>query len=63
MEVLLLLQDREPGQPRLIDLQHEPFEQRVVVADREPVLGVVIRTVEWQVGGVAVTHSRCESLT
>jgi hypothetical protein len=45
-EVLPLLQDREPGQAGLVDLENETLEEAVVVAQRETVLVVVVRPVE-----------------
>ncbi len=44
-ESLSFFLDREPGKAGLIDLQHEPLEQCVVGAEREPVLVVVIGSV------------------
>src|SRR5205807_2980254 len=58
-EGLALLEDREPGEPRLVDLQDEPLEEGVVVRDGKAVLLIVIRPVEgmaWR--DVAVTHGR-----
>ena len=53
-----LLEDGQPGEPGLIDLEHEPFEELPVVADREAVLAVVIRAVDRMPGrGGAVAHA------
>ena len=40
-----LLQDGEPGEPGLVDLQDQPLEQLRVSGEREAVFGVVIRAV------------------
>ena len=56
-ERVALLQDGEPRQARLVDLQDEPLEQPVVVIDREPVLVVVIGPVKRMPRcNVAVAH-------
>ncbi len=49
-ERLSLLEDREPGEARLVDLEHQPLEQLVVPAERETVLGVVIWAVPFVAG-------------
>jgi hypothetical protein len=49
-EGLLLLQDREPGEAGLVDLEREPLEKPVVPADREAVFAVVVGTVEGMPG-------------
>jgi hypothetical protein len=46
-----LLEDGEPGEPRLVDLQDEPLEQLRVGGEREAVLAVVIRTMPLVAGG------------
>jgi len=57
-ERLALLQDREPREPRLVDLEHEAFEQRVVGAQREPVFAVVVGAVPGVSGSdAAVAHA------
>src|SRR3954451_2420529 len=61
-EVVALFQDRQPRQTGFIDLQHEPFEQRVVVRDREAVLVIVIWPVKRMARrNVAVTHPALRS--
>src|SRR5437899_542957 len=45
-EVLLLLQNRQPRQPCLIDLQHEALEQTIIAGNREAVLLIVIRPMQ-----------------
>ena len=45
-ERLALIEDHEPGQPGLIDLQDQALEQHLVVGDGEAVLGVVIGTMD-----------------
>src|SRR6185369_6223722 len=50
-------EDRQPGQPGLIDLEHEPLEQLVIVTKRKAIFAIVIRPVKWMAGGnVAVGH-------
>src|SRR6185437_8355094 len=44
-ERLALLEHREPRQPGLVHLQHQPLEQRVLVAHRKAVLGVGVGAV------------------
>src|SRR6185295_16350022 len=46
-----LLQDRQPGEARLVDLEHQPTEERRVVTEGEAVLAIVIRAVERMAGG------------
>jgi hypothetical protein len=41
-ERLLLLQDRQPGKPGLVDLQCEALEQTVVAPDRKTVFALVV---------------------
>src|SRR5258708_25368845 len=41
-----LLQDGEPGEPRLIDLEHEALEEDAVIARREAIFRRVIGSVE-----------------
>src|SRR5690606_22042292 len=54
---LALLEDREPRQAGLVDLEHEPLEQPRVVTQREAVFVVVIGAVEWMAGSdLAVGH-------
>lgn len=43
---LAFLQDREPGEPRLVDLEREPLEEGRVAPDRESVLPIVVLAVE-----------------
>jgi hypothetical protein len=49
-----LLEDREPREPGLVDLEHQSFEQRRVVPNGKTVLAVVIRAVEFETGSVAI---------
>jgi hypothetical protein len=49
-EALSLLEDRQPRQARLIDLQHEAAEEGGVVAEREAVLAVVVRAMKGMAG-------------
>ncbi len=54
---LALFQNREPREPGLIDLQHQPLEEAVVIANRKAVLAVVIRPVDGMiVRKIAVTQ-------
>src|SRR4051812_14577554 len=54
---LALLQDRQPRQSRLIDLEDESLEERVIVVNGEAVLAVVIRAVKrMSRRNVAVAH-------
>src|SRR5215213_1111509 len=39
---IALLEDGEPGEPGLVDLEHQPLEQRRVVAERDAVFVVMI---------------------
>lgn len=56
LEGVPLLEDRQPGKPSLVDLQHESAKESVAARDREPVLLVMIRAVERMArGGPAVT--------
>jgi len=45
-----LLEDRQPRQSRLVDLENEPLEQHVLLAGREAVLGVMIEAVHRMAG-------------
>src|SRR5205807_3884988 len=57
-ERVALFQNGQPRQAGLIDLQHQPLEQRVVVLDRKSVLAIVIRAVKGMAGrDVAVAHA------
>ena len=40
-----LLQHRQPGQSRLVDLEDQPLEQHRLVLGRETVFGLVVRAV------------------
>ena len=44
-EVICPLQNQNPRQPRLIDLENQSFEEQVVVIERESVLGIVVNPV------------------
>src|SRR5215210_1895611 len=46
-----LLEDSEPGEAGLIDLEHQTLEKRGVVLEREAILPLVIGTMPWIVGG------------
>lgn len=45
-EVIRFLEDGDPRQPRLVDLENKALEEQVVVVERKTVLGVVIGLVE-----------------
>lgn len=45
LERRLFFQNGKPGQTRLVDLQHEPFEEGPVISNGKPVLGIVVRPV------------------
>ena len=45
-EVVGFLEDGDPRQACLVDLQHKALEEQVIVVERETVLGVVIGLVE-----------------
>src|SRR6185312_5083501 len=49
-EGLALLEDGEPGQAGLVDLQHQPLEQHRIVPRRETVFGVVVGAVKFMSG-------------
>jgi hypothetical protein len=54
-EVLGFLENRNPRQPGLVDFKNQALEEQVVIIEREAILGVVIRGVEYIFGvGVAV---------
>src|SRR5690606_5523954 len=56
-EILSLLEDRQPREARLVDLEDQPLEELVVAADRESVLAVVIRpVVRVAFRGLAIAH-------
>lgn len=60
-ECFTLAKNRQPRQAGLIDLQDEPLEEAIVVADRKAVLGVVIWAVKRVArGNVAVAHGAAE---
>ena len=46
-------QDRQPGQACLVDLEHESFEEAIVIGDREAVFFIVIGAMG---GGDAPRH-------
>ena len=59
-ESLSLLQDRQPRQTRLVDLEGEPLEERTVVGDGKTVFAfVVVRVPGIGAGGgaIALTHA------
>src|SRR5690349_4722294 len=61
-EALALLEDGEPGEPGLIDLEHEPLEQPRIIREREAVLGVVVGSVPFMArSNVAVAHAGLDS--
>src|SRR5882672_8203979 len=45
-----LFEDRQPGQARLIYLEHEPLEQHALVGGAKAVFGVMIDTVDRMAG-------------
>ena len=51
-EAVALLEDGEPRQPRLVDLQDEALEELGLLPAREAVLAVVVGAVEGVAGGV-----------
>lgn len=51
-ETLPLLQDRQPRQTRLVDLEKEPLEEAIVVGKRKTVFLIVVRAME----GVILGH-------
>src|SRR5712692_7781317 len=56
-----LLQDGQPGQPGLVDLEHEALEQYAVLPRGEAVFGFVIGAMLRMPGGrraIAVAHPR-----
>jgi demethylspheroidene O-methyltransferase len=56
-ESLTLFQDGQPREAGLIDLQHQPFEEPVVITDREAVFAIVIGAMLRMAGrDVAVRH-------
>ncbi len=58
-----LLQAGEPGEPRLVDFEHEALEQDVVGAGRESVFPLVIGPVQGMAGGdLAVAAHRMQSV-
>lgn len=60
VERVLLLQDGQPGQPRLVDLQRQPFEELGVRAQREAVLAVMVGPMPRMAGrNVAVAGQGC----
>src|SRR5690606_3580117 len=63
-ERLPLLQDREPGEPGLVDLEDEALEQHPLVGGVKAVLPIVIGPVERMPGSdVAIAHSGCRKVT
>jgi hypothetical protein len=57
-----LLEDGEPGQPGLIDLEDQPLEQFGIAVEREAVLGVMIGTVPLVAGGGVAVSAQGEFL-
>src|SRR5689334_1429377 len=51
LESLALLQDGQPGKPRLIDLQHQTLEEGSVIDEGKAIFPVVIGTVPLVSGG------------
>ncbi len=59
MKMIGLLEDRDPRQTSLVDLEHKPLEEQVVIFERKSILGIVISRVEGIFGvGVAVITVR-----
>jgi len=54
-----LLEDREPGESGLVDLQHQSLEEPVVTPDRETVFAIVVRTVKGMAGGDVAVGGHC----
>ena len=57
-ERVALLEDREPGEAGLVDLQHQSLEQLGVAREREAVLLVVIGPVPFVAGGDVAVGDR-----
>src|SRR5690606_40864403 len=58
VESLSLVEDRQPGEPGLIDLQHESLEQLGVRLELQSISVVVIGTVLWVTRCCATTSHR-----
>jgi len=59
-EGFALLQDREPRESGLVDLQSEPLEEDRIVTDGESILPLVVRSVP-RIGGLGRLFTRIEA--